>query len=162
MGFFDFLKRKRAPVLHVAHDSGSGPSLVLLHGIASSSVTFDNLIPLVVDRYRVIAIDLLGFGESPSPPEATFTLSEHVEAIHATLKSLKLAGPMILVGHSLGALIAARYAASYSSRVSQLVIIAPPVYLPGDTILDPKADIASSCWRVSAMSSSPSISRHRV
>jgi pimeloyl-ACP methyl ester carboxylesterase len=137
MGLLDFLWRTRPPLLHVAHDSGQGPVVVLLHGIASSSVTFENVYPLLVERYRVIAIDLLGFGRSPNPPAADFTLEEHVEAIHKTLKRSSIRGPIVLVGHSLGALIATRYAAVHRARVAQLVLVAPPVYVPAETILDP-------------------------
>jgi pimeloyl-ACP methyl ester carboxylesterase len=137
MGLCDFLWRKRPPRLHVAYDQGSGPTVVLLHGIASSSVTFDNVMPLLGDRYRVMAIDLLGFGQSPSPADASFTLAEHVQAFHHTLRRLKVKGPVVLVGHSLGALIATRYAAVYPDRVAQLVLVAPPVYVPGETIIDP-------------------------
>jgi len=137
MAFWDFLRRKRVPRLNVAHDLGSGPSVVLLHGIASSSVTFDNLIPLLLKRYRVIAIDLLGFGSSPSPTEATFTLEEHVQALRKTLASLRLTGPVTIVGHSLGALIAARFSAAHPSGISHLILVAPPVSVPSDTVLDP-------------------------
>jgi len=137
MGFLDFLWRTRPPALHVSHDSGTGPSVVLLHGIASSSVTFDNVIPLLVDRYRVIAIDLLGFGQSPSPADSSYTLDEHVGAIHRTLRGLSIRGPIVLVGHSMGGLIATRYAALHAAKVAQLIVLAPPVYVPGETILDP-------------------------
>ena len=60
---------ERPPLLHVAIDEGEGPIVVLLHGIASSSVTFENLVPLLTPTRRVIAIDLLGFGASPAPAD---------------------------------------------------------------------------------------------
>ena len=67
MGFLDYLRQTRAPKLHVALDHGVGHTVVLVHGIASSSVTFDNVVPLLGHHHRVIAIDLLGFGKSPRP-----------------------------------------------------------------------------------------------
>ncbi|HXR44726.1 MAG TPA: alpha/beta fold hydrolase, partial [Pseudolysinimonas sp.] len=79
---------RRAPLLHVAADRGSGPVVVLLHGIASSSVTFENVIPLLEPTHRVIALDLLGFGESPAPPDAEYTLGEHAACVDRTLRSL--------------------------------------------------------------------------
>ncbi len=103
--------------------------VVLLHGIASSSVTFERLVPLVRRRHRVIAIDLLGFGASPTPDDAEFTLSEHVSALARTLRSLRLREPFVLVGHSMGSLIASRYAATHPRRVTRLVIVSPPVYI---------------------------------
>ena len=127
MGWLRSLLR-RPPLLHVAGDAGDGPPVVLLHGIASSSVTFEYVVPLVVPRHRAISIDLLGFGASPAPADSGYTLEEHVAALHRTVRRLGLRR-FVLVGHSMGALIATRYAATYRRRVTRLVIVSPPVYL---------------------------------
>ena len=103
--------------------------MVLLHGIASSSVTFHNVLPLLERTHRCIAIDLLGFGESPAPAWANYTLADHAAAIERTVASLRLREPFTVVGHSMGALIAARYAARKPRRVSGLVMVSPPIYL---------------------------------
>ena len=116
-----------APILHVAGDEGDGPVVVLVHGIASSSVTFQNLVPLLEPTHRVISIDILGFGRSPVPPDADYTIEEHVASLHATLRALKV-HDFVLVGHSLGSLIVARYAADHPSGITRLVLIGPPVY----------------------------------
>jgi pimeloyl-ACP methyl ester carboxylesterase len=137
MGFLGRMFR-RAPLLHVAEDVGDGPVIVLVHGIASSSVTFRYLTPLLSDKYRVISVDLLGFGESVAPPGTRFTLEEHVAALRATLETLKLKAPFILVGHSLGSLISARYAAQYPQRIARLVLISPPIYLDPNELGDPR------------------------
>jgi pimeloyl-ACP methyl ester carboxylesterase len=134
MGWLRELIRK-PPLLHVATDAGSGSVVVMIHGIASSSVTFDRLVPLVTPYHRVIAIDLLGFGESPAPETAEYTIAEHAAALARTIASLKLREPFVLVGHSMGALIASRYASQHSGRLAKLVLISPPVYLPTDTIV---------------------------
>lgn len=124
----------RAPLLHVAHDRGTGPAVVLVHGIASSSVTFDFLIPMIDPRRRIVALDLLGFGQSPAPADAKYTLEEHVAALDRTLRSLRIRGPFVLVGHSLGTLIAARYARVRNRTVSRLVLVSPPLYLPPEAV----------------------------
>lgn len=147
MGFLDVLGLSRAPLLHVAIDEGRGPAVILLHGIASSSVTFDNVVPLIRDHHRVIAIDLLGFGESPKPVTSNYTLEEHVAALKRTLRSLKISGRATLVGHSLGALISARYAAQNPQSLSHLILVAPPVYLPGETVLDPIERLQMDAYR---------------
>jgi pimeloyl-ACP methyl ester carboxylesterase len=126
----------RAPKLHVAIDTGSGPPVVLLHGIASSSVTFQFLAPLIEARHRVIAIDLLGFGASPAPEAATYTIDEHVAAVARTIDGLRLRTPFVLVGHSMGSIIATRYAARYQRRLSRLVLVSPPVYLAPQAVGD--------------------------
>ena len=137
MGLLDVLGLRKTPLLHVAHDAGEGHAVVLVHGIASSSVTFENVVPLLSGRYRVIAIDLMGFGNSPSPLSSNYTLEEHVQALKRTILSLRIKGRITLVGHSLGALISARFAAENPTLLSQLVLVAPPVYVPGDTVIDP-------------------------
>jgi pimeloyl-ACP methyl ester carboxylesterase len=122
----------------VAGDVGDGPVIVLLHGIASSAATFDRLIPLLAHKYRCISIDLLGFGQSPVPEGATYTIEEHVAAIHATIRALHLAAPFVLVGHSLGSLLSARFAAVHPEQVSRLVLVSPPVYMAPAELSDPR------------------------
>jgi cis-3-alkyl-4-acyloxetan-2-one decarboxylase len=124
--------------LHVASDTGEGPVVILVHGVASSSTIFDRLVPLLNNKYRVIAIDLLGFGGSPAPEDATYTLEEHVAWLRATIKTLRLTAPFILVGHSLGGLLASRYAAQHPGKVSRLVLVSPPIYLTPRAIGDPR------------------------
>lgn len=147
MGFFDYLRVSRAPKLHVAIDKGVGHPVILLHGIASSSVTFDNVVPLLGSHHRVIAIDLLGFGDSPTPANSGYSMEEHVDALARTIRQLHVRGRVTLVGHSLGALIATRYAAVYPAVVSHLVLVSPPVYLPGKTVLDPVERLQMDAYR---------------
>lgn len=121
--------RSRLPLLHIADDRGTGPVVVLIHGVASSSVTFKNVVPLIEARHRCISIDLLGFGGSPIVEDSDYTLADHALAIRRTIASLHLAGPFTLVGHSMGALIGARFAARYPRLVDKLVLVSPPIYL---------------------------------
>lgn len=124
---------RRPPLLHVAEQRGSGPTVVLIHGIASSSVTFQNVLPLIEGAHRCIAIDLLGFGGSPMPDDAEYTVEEHVAALERTIRSLRLKGAFTLVGHSMGSMIAARYAARHPRVVGRVVLVSPPIYLsPGE------------------------------
>ena len=80
-------------MLHIAEERGEGPTVLLPHGIASSSVTFHHVIPLLERTRRCIAIDLHGFGEPPAPEWADYTLADHVAAIERTVASL-----MALIG----------------------------------------------------------------
>lgn len=136
MNWFAELTR-RAPILNIAADEGEGSVVVLLHGIASSASTFELVIPELRKHHRVIAIELLGFGQSPAPDDCEYTIDEHVAAIAATIRSLHLRKPFILVGHSLGSLLAARYAARHQREVSRLVLVSPPIYLRPEEIGDP-------------------------
>ncbi len=121
--------RRKAPSLHVAVDEGTGPIVVLIHGIASSHVTFQELVPRLSGAHRVISLDILGFGSSPASIDGDYSLDEHAAALDATLRGLRIRGRFVLVGHSLGSLIAARYAADHPTAVSRLVLVSPPVYL---------------------------------
>ncbi|MCA1943506.1 MAG: alpha/beta hydrolase [Yonghaparkia sp.] len=134
--------RRDAPLLAVTGDTGSGPVVVMIHGIASSSVTFVHLVPLLEADHRVITIDILGFGSSPNPPESTYTLDEHAAALYRTIRALGLRQPFTLVGHSLGSLIAARYAATHRRALDRLVLVSSPIYLP-PALLGDRVDRAS-------------------
>lgn len=118
--------------------------VILLHGIASSSVTFEKLLPLIQDSHRCVAIELLGFGDSP--PGVEYTVEEHVAAIGHTIRSLKLTEPFTLVGHSLGSLLAARYAAMRPKEVGHLVLVSPPVYLSPGELGDPRVRAQVSAY----------------
>jgi pimeloyl-ACP methyl ester carboxylesterase len=137
-------RRRRPPLLHIATDAGTGPVVILVHGIASSSVTFARAVPLLSPHHRVIAVDILGFGASPAPADCDYTLEDHVASLDATIRSLKLREPFVLVGHSLGSLISSRYTAMRRTRasrgtaVSRLVLVGPPIYLSPTDIGDPR------------------------
>lgn len=137
MGLIDWWRRRKAPLLTVTGDTGTGPVVVLIHGIASSSVTFENLVPLIADTHRVISLDLLGFGQTPAPETAQYTIEEHVDSLARTLDSLRLKEPFVLVGHSMGSLIATRYAATNPKRLGRLVLVSPPVYVSPSAVGDP-------------------------
>lgn len=127
---------RRAPLLHVAEDRGSGPVVILIHGIASSAITFRNVVPLLEHDYRCISIELLGFGGSPIPEKAEYTLKEHVDALARTIDHLRLRQPFVLVGHSMGGLIAPRYAARHKNKVKRLVLVSPPIYVSPNALSD--------------------------
>lgn len=124
----------RIPLLKVVLDEGEGPTVILIHGVASSSVTFQNVLPLIKSRHRCIEIDLLGFGQSPTPVDCEYTIEDHVAAVEKTIHSLRLSAPFALVGHSMGALIAARYGARNKRNVNKLVLVSPPIYLSPDEL----------------------------
>jgi pimeloyl-ACP methyl ester carboxylesterase len=127
--------------LHVRR-SGAGPRVVMLHGIASSSVSWNNLVPPLSSDFECLTIDLLGFGESPKPEWYSYTPNEHVACIHHTFKKQKLKEPFILVGHSMGALLALYYASKYPHRIKRLILLSPPIYLT-----EGEAQKARRIWR---------------
>lgn len=113
-------------ILH-ADDTGSGTPIVLLHGMAGSARYWEGLTDHLSQNLRVIAIDLMGFGQSPQSLGG-YTVQEHVSSIRTTLLALSVLEPMIVVGHSMGALLAFSYAATFPDTVKQVILINPPFY----------------------------------
>ena len=105
----------------------NGVPVVLLHGLAGSSTFWGAAYDSLADRARLIAPDLLGFGDSPWPASG-YGPDEHAAAVISCLEELGIRAPAILVGHSLGAVIALRIAVRYPERVRTLVGLAPPIY----------------------------------
>lgn len=151
-GFIDVLwhKHLRRPYRLHTYDHGEGrtdlPVIIFLHGLASSSANWDPLIPLLKDTYRCISIDLVGFGDSPKPQWYEYTMEEHIRDIRHTVRELRLRQPFTLVGHSLGSLLATRYARVLPRHVNRLVLLSPPVYGPLDSIRDRSARQRTSMY----------------
>jgi pimeloyl-ACP methyl ester carboxylesterase len=109
--------------------TGSGPTIVMLHGIATSSASWKHLVPYIKDTHKCITIDLIGFGQSPKPSWYSYTPDDHIKSIEHTIKKLKIKEPFILAGHSMGSLLALHYAANHPEKVKQLFMLSPPIYL---------------------------------
>src|SRR5512147_224775 len=80
--------------------AGKGPLLVLVHGIAGSSATWQRVIPRLAEHHTVLAPDLMGHGES-GKPEGDYSLGAYANAIRDLLEALGRERATI-VGHSLG------------------------------------------------------------
>ena len=112
---------------------GEGKPIVLLHGFLASSQYFKALRARLATTHTVISIDLLGFGKSPKPV-SSYTYEDQVAAVRKTLASLGISR-FELVGHSLGALIALRYATLHPDEVRRLCLFHPPMYRGRDQAL---------------------------
>lgn len=120
-------------VLHYTIE-GEGEPVVLLHGFLASSHYFTQLRKRLAKTHTVISLDLLGFGKSPKP-KGDYTYSELVAAVHETLAHLGVS-QFVLVGHSLGALIALRYSLVFPGQVRRLGLLNPPMYKSAEQALD--------------------------
>jgi pimeloyl-ACP methyl ester carboxylesterase len=101
--------------------AGSGPLVVLLHGIAGSSATWERVIPRLSGNHKVIAPDLLGHGGSPKP-RGDYSLGAYANLIRDLLDGLGEERGTI-VGHSLGGGVALQFAYQYPERCERLVLI---------------------------------------
>ena len=105
-------------------DGGHGEPVVLVHGFGASADSWNRFAGKLAKRYRVIAPDLPGWGESTRLEAASYGYPAQVERLHQFLSALKL-GRVHLVGHSMGGFIASAYAARYPDEVITLGLIAP-------------------------------------
>lgn len=105
-------------------ERGKGPALVLLHGIGSGAKSWARQLADLSDAFRVLAWDAPGYGKSsgllaerPGPDDYARSLAAFLHA--AGIRSLHL------VGHSLGAIMAARFAADHPDRILSLTLAGP-------------------------------------
>ena len=116
--------------LHVTLDSGgAGRPLVLLHGLGARGEIWQPLAARVEPgRWRVVALDLLGFGRSPKPEWSSYDVHQHARSVLATLHRLKIRRGAVLVAHSMGCLVAIHLAATHPKLIRRLVLYEPPLF----------------------------------
>ncbi|WOL05729.1 putative lysophospholipase BODYGUARD 2 [Canna indica] len=107
--------------------------VLFIHGFISSSAfwtetVFPNVSESARSRYRLFAVDLLGFGKSPKPPESLYTLREHVDMIERSVMERFGVKSFHIVAHSLGSILALALAVKYPNAVKSLTILAPPYF----------------------------------
>ncbi|MET0342181.1 MAG: alpha/beta hydrolase [Polyangiales bacterium] len=107
--------------------AGRGPSLLLLHGVLGSLQSWDGWVEALAPHYRIIRIDLPGYGLSEQLPSDDYTPEYGVELIEQVRRQLHLER-FSMAGNSLGGFLAWYYAAHYPERVDKLVLIDPIGY----------------------------------
>jgi pimeloyl-ACP methyl ester carboxylesterase len=103
---------------------GQGPVLLLLHGISSSSLSWLWPLQLLGQHYRVIAWDAPGYGASTALTTDQATAVHYAQRLRQLCLALQLHCPLI-IGHSLGALVAAAYVAQYAAQCRGLILVDP-------------------------------------
>ncbi len=107
--------------------TGTGPPVVLLHGLTANRAFWDPVIPLLVGHSTIVAPDLLGRGRSDPPSGANYSLGAERDRLLALIRRLDLEHPLI-VGHSYGASLALAVAGAAESgrhRPSGLLLLSP-------------------------------------
>ena len=115
-------RRDRDPELFVKIFGSGVRTLVFVAGLGGTTRYWETRVTELAQEHRIVLVDLLGFGRSPKP-WVKYSVERHVDALRRVLAPL---GPVTLVGHSLGALIAAAYAARHTETVERLVLISLP------------------------------------
>jgi pimeloyl-ACP methyl ester carboxylesterase len=107
--------------------AGHGPAVILLHGYAETSQMWRPIIPLLAEKFTVIAPDLPGIGDSSIPTDKIDMLSA-ANRIHALVRSLGVEKARV-VGHDIGLMAAYAYATQFPAETEKLVVM--DAFLPG-------------------------------
>src|SRR5256884_1059090 len=107
--------------------AGHGAPLILLHGYAETSLMWKPIIPMLAERFTVIAPDLPGIGDSDIPGHG-LDMKNAAIRIHDLVKSLGVQKAEV-VGHDIGLMVAYAYAAQFPTEVTKLVLM--DAFLPG-------------------------------
>ncbi len=99
-------------------------AIVFLHGIGGTTRYWKSRVQPLASSYRLILVDLLGYGQSPKP-WTKYTVERHVEELYQVLHEQK---SLTIVGHSFGGIVAMAFAARYPHIVKRLVFISLPYF----------------------------------
>ena len=116
--------------LHVLEFGSSGPNILLIPGITSPAITWAFVAKRLAAHTRVIVLDNRGRGLSDQRNGLSHTTGDYAEDAAGVIQELGLA-PAVVIGHSMGARVAARLAATHPALVSRCVLADPPVSGPG-------------------------------
>lgn len=123
-----------------------GSPIICAHGITANAFCFQALADELSSAHRVIAYDLRGRGDSDKP-ESGYSLSIHAQDLADIIDALELDRPVVL-GHSLGAMIALYFAAHYPEKLSKLILVDGGGHLPWRTLEEQPAWLTVSIGRL--------------
>jgi pimeloyl-ACP methyl ester carboxylesterase len=119
------------PSLKYVDHGGEGPTLLLLHGVTRFGKDWEPLLPALTAAWRVISFDQRGHGGSERAD--SYLVTDYVDDVVRWMRD-ELAKPLIVVGHSLGAMVAAAVAAELPQLVLGIVLEDPPFHTMGNRI----------------------------
>jgi len=122
--------------VHYADFGGSGRPIVLVHGLGGSHLNWLAVAPALAERGRVLALDLAGFGRTPTAGRSA-SVGANRRLLGRFLDTVARE-PAIVVGNSMGGTIALEEAAAEPARIAALVLVSPAVPLPIGSRIDPR------------------------
>ncbi len=122
-----------APIHYLSWGEAGKPGLVLVHGGAAHAHWWTFIAPQLTHHYHVVALDLSRHGDSGR--RAEYPRENWAREVMAVARDAGLAGPPILVGHSMGGFVCMVAAASYGERLAGAILVDSPVRRP-----DPEAE----------------------
>lgn len=128
----DHYERVNGVRIHYLDREGGDPPIVMLPGLSANAHSFDGLAGAGLSpRFRTIALDLRGRGQSDKP-DSGYSLDDHAADVLALLDHLGIERATIL-GHSFGGLLTIYLAAKYPQRVARLILVDVAVWIVEDT-----------------------------
>ena len=109
------------------------PTIILLHGLTDSSRSWSLTVPFLGGQYHILVPDQRGHGDSEKPP-CCYTIPAFAADVIAFMDALHI-NQAVIVGHSMGSLVASQIGIEYPSRVNKLVLIASAATAVGNTVL---------------------------
>jgi pimeloyl-ACP methyl ester carboxylesterase len=109
-------------------EAGSGPTLILLHGLGGSTQVWQFNIAPLAEKYHVVVPDQIGFGKSDKPL-VNYRIRTYVDFLDQFCKQLKIERAT-LIGNSMGGWIATMFTAAFPDRVDKLVLVDAAGYAP--------------------------------
>jgi pimeloyl-ACP methyl ester carboxylesterase len=119
---FDSVRTKKATLSVLS--AGTGHPVLCVHGLGGTKASFLPTVAALADSYRVIALDLPGFGESDKPIAAAYDAPYFANAVAALMDELAIDSAHV-VGNSLGGRVAIELGLLHPERLRQLVLLSP-------------------------------------
>jgi pimeloyl-ACP methyl ester carboxylesterase len=121
MSSSQFLKINGLKLHYLDFGNGDKPPLVCIHGLSGNAHSFDGLAPYLEQRWRMIALDVRGRGDSEWGPSGEYNATVYVNDLVGILDALKFER-VTLIGTSMGGIISMMFAGGYPNRVERLVL----------------------------------------
>jgi len=121
------------PVLHYVEGPAAGPALLLLHGVTRCWRDWATLLPELAQEWQVVALDHCGHGESGRTP-GEYRVIDHARHVASFVRETEFHEPLVVFGHSLGAMVALHLAAECPKKIAGVVLEDPPFHTMGENI----------------------------
>jgi pimeloyl-ACP methyl ester carboxylesterase len=134
---------------------------VMVHGLGGATVNWESLVGHLTDRFRCVALDLVGFGRT-EPGDRRGGVLENTELLAAFVEHVRAGDlPLLLVGNSMGGLITARYAVTAPEGLAGVALL-DPALPPPRPVPGPGALAAAGVYAVPAVGAAFSGARRRL